>query len=63
MTTKEDYDALHAIGLRLIEWRESRDTRNDDMRRARELGMTVAEIARLTGLARQHVSGIINGHH
>lgn len=59
--TRDDVEERRLVALRLIAWRESTEKRNDDMRRARQLGMSVIEIAELTGLVRQHVSGILHG--
>ena len=60
--TREEIAEKHAVRLRLFAYREARERRDEDMRRARELGIRVNEIAELTGLVRQHVSGILNGH-
>ena len=62
MITHDKLAQQHAIRTELVAYREFRDRRDDAMRKARELGLTVTEIAGLTGMTRQQVSRIVNGH-
>ena len=54
-------EARHQARLKLVQYHAFHAERDQLMRDARACGVSVSEIARLIGMARGHVSRIING--
>lgn len=60
MTVDEYIEARHQAYLALAHYAVCRQGRDDLIRRAAALGVTKAEIARILGMNRGHISAIAN---
>lgn len=60
MSIEETIEARHQAYIALVNCAWYRRERDNLIRRANDLGITITEIARILGMNRGHVSGIAN---